>query len=144
MSGPPPLESQPGPPTVIVARNEPIHPRVSFPMGSERYTVGVRVDRAPAPVQDSTFYGVGRDPEHTGRRMWRMMNLAIPEWLSVAGWPFAVAKVPSALVVAMPMGQQNPLRERANIVSPAQTTLGDLTANAGIASWTPELAKITY
>lgn len=141
---PPTLEGMGSPPTVIVYRNEPMHAGAAFPMGSERYTVDVPVETAPMPPASTTFYGTGRDPEHTGRRMWRFMSLAIPEWLSVADWPFKIAKVPSALVVSMPRGGQNPLRERTNIISPPQTTLGDLTANEGVESWSPHLAKITY
>lgn len=137
MSGPPPTAA-------IVYRNEPIHAPATFGMQSVRYTTDVPVEEAPKPVQDTTFYAVGRDVEHTGKRMWRFDSLAIPEWLSVMGWPFQVAKVPSALVVSMPRGTQNPIRERANIVMPKQTSLGDLTALDGNAQYTPSLAKIAY
>lgn len=129
---------------VIVHRNEPIHPRAAFDQVSQRAPVNVRVEQAPLPVPYSAYSGVGRDAAHAHPTIWRYQSLAIPEWLSVMGWPFAFAKAPSSLAVSMPRGVHNPIRERSNIDAPAQTSLGAMTAFGGGQYYSPNLAKITF
>lgn len=128
----------------IVHRNEPTEPGYSYPQASVRRVVPVAAELAPPPVPYTAYYGVGRDQAHAEPTMWSYQALAIPEWLSVMGWPFAVAKVPSALVVDMPRGRQNPIRGRTNIDNPAQTALGSLSTLGGVQSYEPGLAKITF
>lgn len=128
----------------IVYRNEPIHAPQAFPQQSTRRVVPVEVEQAPQPVPDTAFYGVGRDQAHALPTVWQYQQLAPNEWLSVAGWPFYVAKVPSALIVSMPRGQHNPIRGRANIDNPPQVPLGSLTTLNVAQSFQPTLAKITF
>lgn len=130
-------------PTVIY-RNEPVHAPHAFPQDSTRRVVPVEVEHAPQPVADTAFYGVGRDQVHAVPTVWQYQQLAPAEWLTVMGWPFQVAKVPSALVVSMPRGRQNPIRGRANIDNPSQTPLGSLTTLGVAQSYQPTLAKITF
>jgi hypothetical protein len=129
---------------VIVTRNDRARTMAAFPQVSSRDIVPVEVESAPLPVPSTAYYGVGRDEMHARPTMWRYQALAISEWLSVMGWPFAIAKVPSALVVSMPRGKQNPIRSRANIDNPAQTSLGSLSVLGAENNTSPGLAKITF
>lgn len=129
---------------VIVRRNDRATRADHFPQKSERYEVATEVEQAPQPIPQTSFYGVGRDVAHATPHQWRYTALAIPEWLSVIGWPFGVAKVPSALVVSMPRGRHNPVRERTNITAPQSTSLGSITAVQGVSAFQPNLAKITF
>ena len=131
------------PQNMVVHRNEPMHPPAAFPQLSGPIEIDVRYEEAPKPVADSSFFGVGRDREHVGRKLYRYQALAISEWLSVAGWPFKFPKVPSALVTYVNPGRQNPIRERVNITPGKQTSLGALTTMQGVQSLAPEYAKIT-
>lgn len=128
----------------IVHRNDPVHPPAAFDQDSTRRLVPVEIEEAPRPVPYSLYSGVGRDQEHARPTVWQYQQLAPAEWLTVMGWPFQVAKVPSALVVSMPRGAQNPIRSRTNIDNPTQTALGSLTTLGGVQSYEPALSKITF
>lgn len=133
------------PTTVFIRRNDITHDKSAYPQ-PEIIRRSRVVKEAPRPPIDSQFAGVGRDAEHAPTGIIAYGGgLAIDDWLSVMAWPFSQAKIPSAMVIRdMPnRGKQVPFMERANIVSPPQTTLGDLYALQGASSWSPNLAKIT-
>lgn len=132
------------PPHVEVQRADPVHPRMAYPQENLRYDVAVRAELAPLPPQQTADYGMGRDVMHATPTMWRYQSLAIPEYAidGIIGWPFSVAKVPSALVVSMPSGHQNAIGTRANIASPQQVSLGEQTSHPGARTWSPNLIKI--
>jgi len=127
---------------VVLRRADPIHPRASYPQKSIRRDVPVRVQSAPRPPSDTAFSGVGRDAAHATPTVWQYQQLAFSEWLSVMGWPFLVPKVPSALVVSMPRGQHNPIRERVNIENAPQRSLGSQVSLGGAQTYSPRYMKL--
>lgn len=130
---------------MFIRRNDPVHPRAAFNQVSETYEVAIQYERAPMPPADSAFYGQGRDALHTGTRMWHYVSLAIPEWQSVMGWPFAVVKTVQPKTSSQPKNHWfNPLRARTNIESPQAQSLGSLTSVQGQGSSIPSLSKITF
>jgi hypothetical protein len=132
------------PPQPNVRRADPVHPKFSFPMATNAYVPPVNIQPAPPPPQNTLFSGVGRDAAHAPTPIRQFTSLAIPEYAinGIIGWPFNIAKVPSALVVSMPRGRFNPLRGRTNIQNPKQTTLGEQTTQAVQTSWNPSLVKL--
>lgn len=137
------LRDRPQP--VFIRRNDRSVGKTSYgqPENIQRNT---EFEDAPRPPIDSRFQGIGRDPQHAPTGIITYGGgLAMTDWLSVAAWPFQIAKVPSAMVVrdAPNRGRMNPFMERPNIQQPSQTNLGDLYALSGGGSWSPSLAKIT-
>lgn len=127
---------------VILNRNEPVHPPEHYAQDTIWFQPSVRYEEAPKPVSDTRFAGVGRDSMHTPTPIAQFQFLAIGDILSHMSWPFSLRTVPGALVVDMPRGIFNPIRERTNISMPKQGTLSDQTVVDAYAIATPPLAKI--
>jgi hypothetical protein len=132
------------PTAVEVKRAEPLRDRRSTPQLSARLPVVESLQTAPPPVDYTSAWNIGKDPAHAWANIWRYQSLAIDDKLAIMGWPFAaIGKFPSALVVGMPQGTQNPIRERSNIQSPAQTSYGALSAVQAPIITSPLYAKLT-
>lgn len=129
---------------VLIHRQDPVHPPHAFEQFSDRRLVPVQVQEAPRPVPYTAYYGVGRDQAHARPTIWQYNSLAIPEILSVMGWPFGVKRIIKPQHPDMPRGRQTALSARVNIDNPQQTALGSLTTLGGTLSYSPELAKITF
>lgn len=135
------------PTSIIVHRDEPQRDRVYTSQWSERIPVIVQPETAPKPIDDTSFYGVGRDPTHAWPHIWRYQALRVKDWLSFRSWEGAgdplVVKIPSAKVVGMPMGRHLAATERTNIVSPESTSYGALATLNPAQAWSPVYRKIT-
>jgi hypothetical protein len=129
---------------VILQRNDPVHPPAHYPQETEFFHPDIRYEEAPRPVPDSAFAGVGRDAQHAPTAIAQFQFLAINDILSHASWPFSLHTEPGALVVGMPYGAFNPIRERTNITMPKQGTLSDMTTVDGIPVAPPSLSKIAF
>lgn len=120
------------PTSVIVHRNEPVHMPDHTPMFSGQVPTIVHAHSSPRPVDYTAAFNVGRDAGHAPTPLWHFQSLAIADKLSIRAWEGAgdklTLKVPSALVVGMPVSGMNPTRERADIVQPPQTTNAALSA----------------
>jgi hypothetical protein len=126
----------PGPPTVITYRREPTRDRTAFPQVSAPFPVEAMpgqasIQDAPQPVEYTQWWNVGRDAQHAWPVRWLYQAVAIPEWLSVMGWPFSGVghTKPGSLVTAPSQRAQYrgtwlSQAGRANIEAPAQTNLG--------------------
>lgn len=143
----PPKRTAVLPTSVIVYRNEPQRDRYYTPQFSDRIPVVVQPETAPKPIDDTSFYGVGRDPTHAWPHIWLYQSLRVKDWLSVRSWEAAgdplVVKIPSAKVVGMPQGRHIPATERTNIVSPESTSYGSLATLNPAQAWSPIYRKIT-
>jgi hypothetical protein len=117
------------PPTIITARQEPLHPTDGDPQTFVQYNVAENVELAPQPVPYTQFWNVGRDPAHAWPRMNLYQFMSPRDWLSVAGWPFSsVGHTQAGSMVTQPRGRFIPQLGRSNINSPGQTSLGAQTA----------------
>jgi hypothetical protein len=133
------------PPTAISYRHEPIHGRDADPQTFGWYNVAEDVQLAPQPVAYTQWWNVGRDPQHAWPRMNLYQFLSPRDWLSVAQWPFSsVGHTQAGSLVTMPRGQFIPQQGRANINSPAQTTLGAQTAIRPPVVIDPNHAKLIF
>lgn len=128
---------------VVTYRNEPVHAPANFPWETLSNQPDIRWEQAPQPVAASTFHSYGRDPEHAPTPIKLFQTLAIADWLSVMAWPFSIRSEPNAIVVGMPIGRFNPIRERSTITMPPQTTLSDLTTVDAVSIGSASLAKIS-
>lgn len=135
------------PTSIIVRRNDPRRDRHNTPQTNEWAPVIIQPETAPKPVDSTSFYGVGRDPRHAWPHVWVYQALAIQDKLSIRSWEAAgdplVQKIPSALVVNMPVGQFIPAGERTNIKMPENTAYGSLASLNPSPSWSPGYGKIT-
>lgn len=139
------MSETPHPTAVMIERKEVRSgDRRWSPAFSRRLDVDVDAATAPKAVMDySVFHGVGRDVTHATPHMWRYQALAIADKLSIAGWPFAVRQVLSAVVVpGSSVGGQNPVRERTQIVQPRQESLASRAAVYPEPYFSPGYAKI--
>lgn len=139
------MSNAPHPTAVYVERKEVMAgARRWSPAFSRRLDVDVDAQTAPKAVMDySVFHGVGRDTEHVTPHMWRYQCLAIADKLSIAGWPFAVRQVLSAVVVpGSSVGGMNPIRERTQIIQPRQESLSSRAAVYPEPYYSPGYAKI--
>lgn len=113
----------PGP---LVAGNAP-HAPAHQPQTSVQVPADVDAQTSPGPVPYSSFAGVGR----VTQSRWLHQVLAIQDKLSIRATESAgsalVPKVPSALVVGMPVSAgQRPVRDSVDIESSTQTTYAAL------------------
>lgn len=117
------------PPTIIVNRREPIHPKFAFPQTFERAPVEAMPDQAgiqdaPGPIAYTQWWNVGRDAAHAWPTHMLFQSLAIPDWLGVMGWPFsAVGHTKAGSLVTMPQGRFQPQVQRSVIDMPGQTSV---------------------
>ena len=134
------------PPVAHVERADPVHPKTSYPMESPRMVPLVTYEEAPLPPKNTAFSGVGRDACHAPTPLVGFQSLAIQEYAinGIIGWPFNLAKVPSALVVSQPRGRFNPIRSRTNIQMPKQVSLGEQTTQAAVQTFDPSLGKLNF
>jgi hypothetical protein len=117
------------PPSVVIFRREPIHPTAGDPQTFGQYDVAENVQLAPQPVAYTQWWNVGRDPAHAWPRMNLYQFTSPRDWLSVMGWPFtSVGHTQAGSLVTQPQGRFTPQIGRANINSPAQTSLGAMSA----------------
>jgi hypothetical protein len=136
------------PTSIIVHRNEPKRDRFyDGEEGSERVPVIIQPETAPKPPDDTSFYGVGRDPLHSWPHVWVWDGgLHLNEWLSVQAWEAAgdalVPKIPSAKVVGMAIGRHIPATERTNIQAPESTAYGSLATLNPSPSFSPIYRKL--
>lgn len=113
------------PPTIILARREPIRTVDADPQTFTQYNVAENVELAPQPVAYTQWWNVGRDPAHAWPRMNLYQFMSPRDWLSVAAWPFStVGHTQAGSLVTQPRGRFIPQIGRANIDSPAQTSVG--------------------
>jgi hypothetical protein len=114
------------PNTLVLARDDRAYPPTHQPRVHVRVPADVDAVTSPAPVDYSTFDGVGKVT--TAR--WHDQVLAIQDKLSIRAseaWGSAmVQRIPGALVVQGHLGGQVPVVERADIEAPAQTTYSAL------------------
>src|SRR3954467_6289563 len=104
----------------VVRRQEPVRDRY---YDSPQYTLRETLDQREgqfvaqeyAPPKQSAYWGTGRDPSHapTPHRFYQSVDVDARN--AVMGWPFAVPKIPGALVIGMPVGQWNAQTPRVNI-----------------------------
>lgn len=130
-------------PTIIVRRNDRRNDRVYTPQQNLlRVPVKVSPELAPKPLDDTAFYGVGRDAAHTWPTRAVYTHLGIEDIQShMAPW-FLFPKVPSAMVVGMPRSGQMPVAGRPNIDSDGRTTYGSLATLRAPQVYSPRYAKL--
>lgn len=123
------------PTAVVVTRQEAIHDPAHYAAGPAAPGIPVEVypQERPLPVEQSDFWPVGKTFDHAWPHQRIQMSLAIPEWLSVMGWPFlpGMRAEPGALIAYQSFGSQGPIQDRTAIDVPTQVKLSDLTAVAG-------------
>jgi hypothetical protein len=119
----------------VGAENTPPHATLRLPVKSSPAL-------APKPIDDTSFYGYGRDPKHT----WPTRD--VPELTDIAGisshmspW-FLFPKVPSAMVVGMPRGAQLPVAGRPNIDSQGSVSYGSLATFRPDPTFSVQYAKL--
>jgi hypothetical protein len=136
------------PTSIFVRRTEPKRDRYyDGETGSDRVPIIIQPETAPKPIDDTSFYGVGRDPTHAWSHSWVWNGgLHLNEWLSVLRWEAAgdalIPKIPSAKVVGMPRGQHIPATERTNIDPPESTSYGSLATLRPSPSFSPVYRKL--
>lgn len=136
------------PGSIIIRRNDPQRDRFEHPQMNERVPVIIQPETAPKPIDDTSFFGVGRDPLHAWPHIQRYQLTRVQELMSVCasesfGNRLVGKALPGSKVVYMPVGSHIASSERVAIDSPATGSYGALSRLNPSPSWSPAYGKIT-
>lgn len=78
----------------------------------------------PFPIIQTRAWGIGKTMDHAWAHIWPYITLNLQSTPSIQNFNFAVPKTPSAYVIDMGIGAQNPLVARVNIDAPRTGAYG--------------------